>query len=462
MALTSAITVDTLPTTVSSRTLILTGTNHPDLSTIQVAGVPASVVQPTATTWRAELRLASGTNSIEISGLDIAAQQTETLTFDIELPELTQRAHQVRNVFDEFGTYLSLERLPGEKNLPYLNRLKDVGINPSDTTLRQLVFAMSRELGIQVRTALTLASPIDAATAQPRAVDGTAHVGPVYLDLASVRLRSEERIRVEPATQQIVLTKRPRTESDLIVTRIDGDPISHTLYSVDLDTLRVRFTTPVFNGSEVIAQFTYVERFRLTDHTIGSLKAAVEAVTGADGIALFTVTLKEGDTTPAADLLPTIALPIGRSPVDFASSPLRIRELFDLDFQRSQRNAQGHAIGTKLETWAKRINTQARIVWGATLLGESVWEPLGLTPRLGVLPHLSDASRGYWFCQDVSDPTRYTLRDYRSTGGVCPNDGTLLEYRGILPLEFQSGTGTQDDLKLLKIVPVRTEVKLDV
>ena len=459
MPLISALTIDRFPTTVSSRTLIITGSNHPDLSTVQVTGVPASVIQPTKTTWRAELRLAPGTNTIKVSGLDIAGQQTETLTFDIELPELTQRAHQVRNVFDEFGTFLSLERLPGEKNLPYLNRLKDVGINRSDTTLYRLVFAMSRELGIQVRTALTLASPIDTATAEPRAVDGIARIGPVYLDLASTRLRSEERLRVEPATQQIVLTKRPRADSDLVVTRIDGDPISNTLYSVDLDTLRVRFTTPVFNGIEVIAQFSYVERFVLANHTIGSLKTAVEAVIGTDVSSLFAMVLKEGPTLPAADLLPTIERPIGRSPIDFKSSPLRIRELFDLDFQKAQRNVRGHAIGTKLESWAQRINTQARIVWGATLLGESVWEPLGLTPRLGVLPHLADAARGHWFCQDAKDSTRYTLRDYRSTGGTCPKDGTLLEYRGILPLEFQSGTGTQDDLKLIAIVPVPTEGK---
>ncbi len=168
------------------------------------------------------------------------------------------------------------------------------------------------------------------------------------------------------------------------------------------------------------------------------------------------VSLVRHPDTPADDLI-TLPAPFGISsfPIAFEGCPLRVRELLNFDFQQANLNDRGTAIDTKLERWAREINNRTRIIWDATFLGESVWQPLGPEPRLGALPHPTDAERGHWKCQDASDGTRFTLKDFRAHNGRCPTDNTPLEYIGIEPLEFQSGTGTGDDCKVRDIIVVQ-------
>lgn len=457
MALTSAITIDQVPAQVAYRTVILTGRNSADIATIVVTGAPVSVVQPTPLTWRAELRLSPGTNRIAVSGIDIAGNTTASLEHDIELLKLVQVGFRSRNVLDEHGTLLGVPRLPGEKNFPYLNRLKDAGLRPTDITVQGVTYAASRGLALRVRNALRIVSPRDVDTQQSRAVDGYVRIGPVYLELHSVQLRADECHRVEPATQTITLDAQPVDQRVRLVT-LNGDEVPPDLFEVDVRRRVIHFRVPDFNGIDLRALYRYAERISLLDRTLGQLQTAIEAVTDADGDPLFTVTLLLPTTSAAENLIPTKGrVAVRTTPRVFEASPLRVRELWQYDFQQRHLNDRGHAIGTKLAAWAQQINTQARVVWDATFLGESFWEPLGEDPRLGVLPHLLDAHRGYWRCLQPTDGTRYTLKDYRTNNGLCPVHGTPLEYHGILPLEFQSGTGTGTDLRVRDIVAVPTE-----
>jgi hypothetical protein len=453
----SAITIDQVPKQVAFRTLILTGRNSPDIATITVTGVPVSVVQPTTVTWRAELRLSAGQNRITVGGIDVGGNVTESLVFTVDMLALIQRSQRPRNPLDEHGTLLAVPRLPAEKNLPYLNRLKDTGGRPSDTTVRGVTYGASRGIGLRVRPAVQLRSPRDIDSGEPRMGTGSVQIGTVFFDIRSTHLLTDDCRRIEPATQEIGLSQIPAS-SDVRIVTLQGDEIPRTLYVVDVHRQTVRFLTHALNGVEVRALYAHVVRISLLGRTLTDLKTVVEAVTDAAGQSLLELTILVSGLTPAEHLIPTKGRihVIGFVRV-LEMSPLRVRELHDYDFQQAQLNADGHAIATKLSAWAQQVNTQARVIWDATFLGESFWEPLGEEPRLGVLPHLSDAARGHWRCRDASDATRFTLRDFRAFGGICPVDGTPLEYHGILPLEFQSGVGTGDDLKVRAVVAVPTE-----
>ena len=458
MPLTSAITVDQVPAQSSFRTLILTGKNTGDIATIVVSGVPNSVIQPTNVTWRTEIRLSPGINRIEISGIDVGGNSTEVLVFEIELFQLVQRQQTARMPLDEHGVMLAVPRLPGEKSLPYLNRLKDTGLHPSDTTVEGVTFGAGRGIALQTKPAMILVSPLDVDTQDSRAVDGSIRIGPIFLEMQSIRLLADECLTVEPATQEIQLVNKPATSEVRIVT-LNGDEVPADCYEVDRDLLKVKFVVPDFNGIDVHALFRRVERITLAGLTLLQLKTAIEAVVDDDGDPLFAATLLlPGSTNAAENLIPTKGfISVRLTNRLFEACLLRVRELHDFDFQQANLNSAGHAIGTKLEAWAQQVNTQARVVWASTFLGESFWEPLGEEPRLGVLPHLTDAARGHWRCGDPTDETEFTLKDFRANNGLCPVDGTPLEYHGIFPLEFQSGTGTGDDLKVRDIVAVQTE-----
>lgn len=452
----SAIKLDAFPSVSKGRTVVLTGQNDSDIATIQVAGVAASVVQSTKTTWRAEIRLTIGINRIEINGLDVAGNTSESIVILIELRSLSQRQHRAFNVFDEFGLLLALPRLPGEKNQFYKNRLADVNAHPSDTTQRGVTFGSSREIGLRITKALSISSPLDGDLLTTRAIDGAIKVGQVYVDVTSTRLRTRECLVIEPATQRISLVDVPRLPSEIMITTLEGDVIDNTQWEYDSDNNEVKFLSHELNGLPVYASFPYKVRVDIRTINLSDLKTAIEAITDPNGLAFFDVTILADPTLPAANLIPT-PRPLFMDSLStvFEQSPLRVKELHDHDFQVSQLNDRNHAIGTKLEAWANKINNQTRIIWDATFLGESIWEPLGSKPRLGALPHNMDAERGHWECGDPSDTTRFTLKDFRDNNGRCPTDGSPLEYRGIRPLEFQSGTGTRDDLKVRDITVLR-------
>lgn len=57
--------------------------------------------------------------------------------------------HHIWNAFDEFGLLLNTERLIGERNPSYKERLLDVFKNPGNSTKEGLINALSRELGVE-------------------------------------------------------------------------------------------------------------------------------------------------------------------------------------------------------------------------------------------------------------------------------------------------------------------------
>jgi hypothetical protein len=455
MALPSAIRIDAYPTQVQARTLILTGTNNTDIATVRVSGVPAAVTQPTSTTWTADVRLSPGTNTLLISGIDVAGNVSSSFTITITVLALTQTQRRVFNVFDEFGVFLSLPRLPGEKNLPYRNRLNDVNVHVADTTVRGYTFGTSRSLGVQIRPAFRLRTPLNPDTGTTRAIGGSFRARSVWFDLRAGVFHTTECHRVEPATQEIVLDRDLVDATQLTLTTAQGDAIALTDWELDAARRTVRFLTPDYNGAEISAVYFYIERISLVDITLGQLKTAIEAFVTSEGDPIFEFTGLIDGNELAENIVPIpVFVPINENNTTVEVSKVRTRELADYDYQQSQLNDRGHAIDTKLAQWAKRINNESRIVWSSAQLGDSIWEPLGEEPRLGALPHLTDAERGHWACLKGDHGTRFTRKDFRRYNGSCPNDGEDLKYHGVLPKEFQSGTGTQDDLKVLKIVAV--------
>lgn len=457
MPLTSAITIDRIPKTAQSRMVTITGRNAATIATIVISGVTATVLQPTATIWKAEIRLSPGDNEIKISGIDLGGNVSESLTFTITLQELDQELFMVENVFDEFGLLEGLPRLPGEKNLPYRQRIQDVEVRKADTTVIGLVHGASRDLGIRMQIQLGIRSPLDGNVGGTRLIDGAIRIGSVYLDVLSSRFRVRDCLRVESATQKVTLSQRPTGKDVVSIVTLEGDRIDPRDFEIDFHEQEVHFLTHKLNGVYVYVSYPYIERISLRDRTIRDIADDLLALVDLDGQPLLELIFPlDPNYTPAENLIPTMVfVPVDQNFVGFDVSAVRIRELHDLDYRDSLLNDQDHAIGTRLEAYAQNINMNARVTWNSVFLGKSVWEPLGEDPKLGTLPHLFDAARGHWRCLSPADDTRFTIKDYRAYNGVCPNDGTALKYRGVLPNQFQSGTGTQNDCKVTKIVAVQ-------
>jgi hypothetical protein len=337
MAKLSAIRINTFPTQVQARTLVLSGTNDTTIATVQVTGVPAAVTQPTTVTWQADIRLSPGDNVILIKGIDVSGNVSSTISITITVLSLTQKQRRVFNVFDEFGAFLALPRLPGEKNLAYRNRLNDVNVHSADTTLRGYLFGTSRELGVRIRQAFRLRTPLDPDTGQTRAAGGSFRVRSVWFDLRAGVFHATECHRVEPATQSITIDRDVADDSQITITKVDGDPIARDQWELDIPQRNIRFLTPDLDGSEVSVAYFYIERISLVDKTLGELKTDIEAFTTADGDPLFEFTGIVDGFQMAENIVPVpVFVPVNEDSLVMEVSKVRVRELLEQDYQRAQ------------------------------------------------------------------------------------------------------------------------------
>lgn len=64
--------------------------------------------------------------------------------------------HNVFNEFDQHGLLLNLERLHGEGNFDYRQRLVDVNVRKANSTYFGLVYGITRELGLDLFTAIKI------------------------------------------------------------------------------------------------------------------------------------------------------------------------------------------------------------------------------------------------------------------------------------------------------------------
>lgn len=92
---------------------------------------------------------------------------------------MDQKVKNIFNTFDEHGALLGLERLRGEKNKNYKQRLMDVGINRANSTYHGLINGINRELGLATYDTIeVLVAVTPAAGAVPA----------VFVDHASITL----------------------------------------------------------------------------------------------------------------------------------------------------------------------------------------------------------------------------------------------------------------------------------
>jgi len=92
---------------------------------------------------------------------------------------MEQKTKNIFNTFDEHGVLVGLERLRGEKNKDYKQRLMDVGVNRASSTYTGLMNGINRELGL---------TPYDTIEVLVSGVIAEGAVPAVFVDHATITL----------------------------------------------------------------------------------------------------------------------------------------------------------------------------------------------------------------------------------------------------------------------------------
>lgn len=434
-----AFTVDPASLVVSNYAHVMQGTRDPKIVTMTVNDVAGRITFPTGSTWRLELILDPGVNTLRIRGADSASTWTAYQVVELELPSFTTEEHSFFNIFDEHALLMGLSRNPGEKNWEYRNRLITFGRARTGAHIEGLFYAASIELGIKpTERAFGVKTRRDA---KGQLVGGQVYwqITPVYVYVDAIGLtKTREAHLVEPRTRSIDLDETPRWSEEVRIYTSQDELVDMRRYDVDVFNRKVTFDDDELNGSWVTAHYPY--RYRV-DHrglNLGQLKAALDAIT-IGGEKVLDITVSDSSLN-ALGLMRQ-----GRNLVtaDYQYVPhtrTQVTSLDDREWQRSLYNVFGAAYGTKLERYARKAAERSTLGWDNLILDEGYWDVDVENDTLDFLPRLWDPVFGRWRCTLASSQEYYNLVEYKKHSGYCPNHpGQPLIFVGVDLPDIKSG-----------------------
>lgn len=433
-------------TEVTTRDFLYTirGTRTGNVTSVTVDGTEATL-DPGG--WRYTASLSAGENVFEIKGYvnaTLIGQDTVTIT----VPTTTLELQNTWNVLDEWGIELGTPRLLGESNRSYKQRLLDAAEHPGGSSPRRLLRSSSRAIGLEPEySALT----VDLNTNQ----DGTPYGSNVYFGVThsdirftASELRTESTVRIESSKGTVdVSAVLPIADTDTIrAFEVGGDEISREEFWYDDVYDVIRFDRD-HRGKWINLVYQYQERVIPFNQTLAEIKVALEQVVNQDGNSILSVTVNIDDTLDASGLGWTGYISL-TTPLDLVWSRLSLRELGDTDYQEFWYNDDGHAYNTRLEKWARQVQTMTRSGWKNIILDVDAWEEESIPAGL---PHLRDALHTFW--KVSGDDTRYESSRKFYLGNTDLT-GKTLERKGIDNDHWKAGVADMKDVKPVDVLAV--------
>jgi hypothetical protein len=451
-------TVDALPEFSAGLGVTLTGRKSPGIARIEINGTDQLTLYPNNETWNAEFTLHAGRNIFDIRAIDAQGNTSEYRRVETFVEYSQPATFEYYNRFDDFGAMLDLPRLPGEKNHPYRERIKDVMVHRASCTYPGLLNGILRELDLSYDDeAIYLEPGIDSDTQRAFTdiyvwldVDGLHIVSPRY------RVYSEYH-EINPNTRQIRITnKAPLTR--IVLEQPRGQALDPKTYTVEADGLvtllgEVRLHDPVY------VSYNYYHTISATDKTVAEF---IDAINDFEVEGNQQIVAEMGDnmtsSAPASGLQQfrrtflsaanryTTAGEVsieGRMPIRWTE--IELYALMDPKFKDRYLNTWGSRFNTAYDAWAMGMKSLMHTTWGYLVADDNVWShPEIRVSGLGTLETVFDANPGYW----VSPATGriYSMRQAAANGMVDPGDGSALGFHGIPWVYLRSGVGDSNDL----------------
>lgn len=440
-------TVDPLPCPLRSPFLVLRGERHPTVAVIEVNGDSDGTVYPTPTSWEHHLHLVPGPNTIAIQGEDAAGNRSEVLLVEAELRATRPVIDFYFNPLDDLGAEVMVERLPGEKNVYLRNRILDAEEHLGNATYAGLVRALSRELSLDTTEDVLTLTPIeDESSRLLRANSVFITIEPTRVLVEATELRrSRERLRIDPGSGEGTLAEVPTSKDELVLESRSGRRLEPWEYDLGSGPDGERRVWVKGEDRELFASYPYLARIDLSSGmTVASLASALESLTGISGQSLLSAEVAAGyEGALAARLVRVVREGVSRDGLSLLLARLQVTPLADPYYQASLLNGYGTYFGTRLEAYAERTREKGRAFFQDTILDRDRLIDFDPDQRLGVLPHLFDPVLRHHRCSDPTDERRYTDRDVKRGGGVCPrHPGRSLSLFGLRGSEIRSGPGS--------------------
>lgn len=440
---------DAFPSVTSKPILTITGTVDGNVTALEVGPDLSNLVATDLSGQRFSVvvELDPGRNEVVFQTYGAASQALtpirKVITYNKQSPEL----FHVKNSLDKHGELIGIDRIPGEKNVSYKKRLLQaaqtipgsrVGVLGMMATELGFAFSMDMVRVYIDRTTYNrpkLTNPYIRVTLD--AVEYTADElitfeSPVVFDYGNPYITPSS--TVSPFGPIKLLTEGGE--------EVDGDDFEYDevlnrVFLKDLD----------YAGHDLTLVYNTVTSFSISSGSISTLETTIES--GSDlELEVFTTDFHSG--ADDADWI----LPLSWTPIptqedypsdDIDDDPgvyLNISEIktFALhEFRDTFLDSNGSGLASDLEDYVREIGSIDRRNWARIIPGRDGLRDANSRPLDDYFPHLADPVRGVW------GNNEYNIHEVQYLGAGV--DDPSNPFKGVQPLQWQSGSGTLGDLE---------------
>ncbi|MHA2062792.1 MAG: hypothetical protein ACXABY_00185 [Candidatus Thorarchaeota archaeon] len=405
-----------------SITKVITGKKSPRM-TILVDGTanPSYLEYPNDTSWKITIVMDSSERQIAVQGRDKGGAITATQYINLKSDAIALTEKKLWNLFDEHGLLLGLDRLPGETNEEFSERIKDAFVNPGTHFFEGAVDGGTREVGLdRYNDAINLKFT---SRETPTPLLLTVQVTSSSLLLRTSDLEITEVVLVDPVDLTCTLANR-LSDDPLLAELVDGSRINIDQVRVYDDKSeqpnlkKIQFEDESLGGKLVSVTYPFYREYTYTQYpTLGQLVAAIRNFTDLPGNKVLTVGLHKnlsgGESSNGLYVLRDVILE--GADIDISWSPMFLKKVGDRLYRESFRNSDGTLWNTKFYKWVSELKSNTNTEWGHVQADKAFWD--AADNRLDGFDHLPT----------LMDPT---IVDYLTTGGrnIDAEEATLREF----------------------------------
>ena len=436
----------------TSITKIIDG-KKPERSIILVDGHENDLVEyPTNRTWRFKVEMESQIRDISFKAQDSGGATSSTYKITLKCRYFDTQVKTIWNTFDDHGLLMDIERLPGESNQDFYDRIKDVNRSPSGVGFSGIVNGASRELGLKrISNALNI-SIITNFYSQKKNVVSSVVVGASSLKIRSSIDQYTELCFIKPVYSEVVLTKCPYRILQIIDNLGNIIPEKEYTILVDEDSesldYKVSFLNRNYDGLYVSVIYDYYNEYRYTSYpTLYDIYSAINSTLDASGNRYVSceMDLRLSGGESCLGLYKTSKIITSTESQEIDWSPVYLNRLSDREF-RKYFLTNTSLYKTKYADYVKQLKNDVKIFWGSVECDRSYWGiSSNIKNSLDHIPTILDPIKSNWV-QNINGSSTGISSSRAWALGYLTTSGDLISNFGTPPSYFKPGIGYINDL----------------
>jgi hypothetical protein len=420
-------------------------------STIEFEEGLVIINYPSPTTWEADIVIEPDVTEYNYRFISISDVQSPWITVTVTVKSSSPQETQASNTLDFWGMRLDTERLSGEGNVAYRNRLLDVFVHRGGPHHTGLLNAIGRDLSLSYEDQALI---IQAKTSP---ISGL-RFNRIIFGISSQKIRvfhpdlviHGELALVDPVTREVSPTRTVATF--LNVSLEDGTVLDYD-YDEELNKVYIHGN---YASQVVRLSYVYMHVVSRLNKTLSQLSTELEALVTPAGDQIIDVTVHSDYATATAEKLQNLPetvieeFHLDASGTEVEGIPVRwidckLEVVWDPELQNNLRAWTGSLVNTKIDSAFQALVETAKQTWGTAVADDSVWGSTKFPLHGGQhFDSIFDAPLGYW----ENPITGERFNKWQADMGVDPKTLDTLTYKGILQSEFQSGVGGKNDLRV--------------